>query len=64
MTDPRHRELERHSSPFWGVALVFVVVMTGLIAYAYHGAHTIPGSATDQTDGQLPAPSSQPAPQK
>lgn len=60
MSDPRHREFERHNSAFWGIALVFVVVMTGLIAYAYYGAHTISRSASGTTAGQVSDQSSQP----
>jgi hypothetical protein len=63
MSDPR-REWERRSSPFWGVGLVFALVMIGLIAYGYYGAHTKPGSATsatDVTEGRSPEQSPKPA---
>ncbi|HLH95562.1 MAG TPA: hypothetical protein VKW08_10645 [Xanthobacteraceae bacterium] len=57
MSDPRRREYE-HSSSFWGLGLIFAVVMIGLIAYAYYGAHRIPGA--DSTEGRTPTESSQP----
>jgi hypothetical protein len=43
MSDPRFARVERrnHSSPFWGIMLLFVVVVAGLIAYAYYGVQTM-----------------------
>jgi hypothetical protein len=56
MPDPQQRNLERHGSPFSGVVLVFVVVMLGLAAYAFYGAHTLPDSAAPPTQGGVSEP--------
>jgi hypothetical protein len=57
MSDPRQPHVQRHnhSSAFWGIVLVFAVVMLGLIAYGYHGIHGIQTSSSgtpDATSGQ------------
>jgi purine-cytosine permease-like protein len=48
MPDPRYRHVARHnhSSAFWGIALVFAVLMLGLVAYGYHGIHTTQTSSS------------------
>jgi hypothetical protein len=57
MSDPRQHHVQRHnrSSAFWGIVLVFAVAMLGLIAYGYHGIHSIQTSSSgtpDATSGQ------------
>jgi len=57
MPDPRYRygEKRNHSSAFWGIAMVFAVLMLALVAYGYHGirtsstASTTPGATTGQS---------------
>jgi hypothetical protein len=48
MSDPRHPHVGRsnHSSAFWGIVVVFVVAMLGLIAYGYHGIHGMQASSS------------------
>jgi hypothetical protein len=57
MSDPRYRHVERRSpnSAFWGIALLFAVLMLGLVAYGYHGMYSTPmpsSTAHDATTGQ------------
>ena len=57
MSDPRYRHVERHSpsSAFWGIALLFAVLMLGLVTYGYHGVYSTQTSSStthDATTGQ------------
>jgi hypothetical protein len=69
----RYRPVERHkrSSAFWGVAMVFAVVMLGLVAYGYHGIRTVPmssstthdvttGKSTTERSDRVPSPAREP----
>ena len=51
MPDPRYRHVERRnrSSAFWSIVVVFVVTMLGVVAYGYHGIHSMQTSSSSAT---------------
>jgi hypothetical protein len=45
-TGRAHVKRHDHSSPFWGIMLLFAVVVIGLVTYGYHGMQTLQTAGT------------------
>jgi len=67
MSDPGNRFSERrdHTAPFWGIMVVFFVILIGLAAYGYYGMQNTanaPGTTSGQNTTQVQAPAQSPPP--